>query len=37
VNVQAPSPHLRGDHAPAAADGTLPRRHDALPAQAQPI
>lgn len=31
MNVQAPSPHLRGDYASAAADYTLPQRHDAIP------
>lgn len=35
MNVQAnpmpPAPHLRGDYAAAAADYTLPQRHDAIP------
>jgi phenylalanine-4-hydroxylase len=31
MNVQAPSPHLRGDYASAAADYTLPQRHAAIP------
>lgn len=33
MNVQAPSPHLRGDYASAAADYTLPQRHAEIPAQ----